>query len=220
MKDWGPPLTGEIVGVAGNVKADGLDTALRPMIYWRYTQFPQVFNNLVVRAEGDPLSVLPAVKSQIQAVDSEQAIARIRTMDEVVSGSIAPRRFNMLLLGVFAALALILAAVGIYGVVSYTTAQRTHEFGVRLALGASTGDVLKLVVGQGLTLVLIGIGIGLAAAFLLTRVMSSLLFEVTSTDPVTYVSISILLAAVALFACWIPARRATTVDPMVALRQE
>ena len=220
MKDWGPPLTGEIVGIASDVKANGLDSETRPMIYWPYPQFPTIFNSIVVRTEGDPLSLVGAIKSQIWSVDPAQPIASVETMEKVLADSVAPRRFNMLLIGIFAALALALAAIGIYGVISYTVSQRTHEIGIRMAMGARGSDVLKLVVGQGMTLALAGVVVGLAAAFGLTRLMSSLLFGVSPTDAVTFALIATLLAGVALVACIVPARRATKVDPMVALRYE
>ena len=220
MKDWGPPLTGEIVGIASDVKANGLDSETRPMIYWPYPQFPTIFNSIVVRTEGDPLSLVGAIKSQIWSVDPAQPIASVETMETVLADSVAPRRFNMLLIGIFAALALALAAIGIYGVISYTVSQRTHEIGIRMAMGARGSDVLKLVVGQGMTLALAGVVVGLAAAFGLTRLMSSLLFGVSPTDAVTFALIATLLAGVALVACIVPARRATKVDPMVALRYE
>ena len=216
MKDWGPPLTGEIVGIASDVKANGLDSETRPMIYWPYPQFPTIFNSIVVRTEGDPLSLVGAIKSQIWSVDPAQPIASVETMETVLADSVAPRRFNMLLIGIFAALALALAAIGIYGVISYTVSQRTHEIGIRMAMGARGSDVLKLVVGQGMTLALAGVVVGLAAAFGLTRLMSSLLFGVSPTDAVTFALIATLLAGVAL----VPARHATKVDPMVALRYE
>jgi putative ABC transport system permease protein len=220
MKDWGPPLTGEIVGVAGDVKADGLDSETRPMIYWAYPQFPVIFNSIVARTEGDPLNVIGAIKSQIWSVDPNQPVTSVSTMEEILTSSVAPRRFNMLLIGCFAAIALALAAVGIYGVISYTVSQRTHEIGIRVALGAQGSDVLKLVVGQGMTLALAGVGLGLAAAAGLTRLMASLLFGVSPTDTPTFAAIAILLTAVAFAACVLPARRATRVDPMVALRYE
>jgi putative ABC transport system permease protein len=220
MKDWGPPLTGEIVGVVGDVKADGLDSSTRPMIYWPYQQFPGVFNAMVIRAEGDPMNIVAAVKSQVWSVEREQPLSGIQPMEEVIAVSIAPRRFNMLLLGIFAALALMLAAVGIYGVISYTVAQRTREIGVRMALGARRADVLKLVVRQGMSLALAGIGAGLAASFALTRLMANLLFGVSPSDPLTFGAIASLLGSVALLACYLPARRATKVDPLVALRSE
>lgn len=220
MKDWGPPLTGEVVGVVGDVKSSGLDSETRPMIYWPYPQFPTIFNNIVVKTDSDPSSVAAALKSQIWSVDQELPISSISTMEKVLANSVAPRRFNMLLLGIFAAVALALAAVGIYGVISYTVSQRTHEIGIRVALGARSADVLKLVVVQGMSLALAGVGVGLLAAFGLTRLMSGLLFEVGPTDAATYLVIASLLTGVALVACLVPARRAIKVDPMTALRYE
>jgi putative ABC transport system permease protein len=220
MKDWGPPLSAEIVGVAADVKADGLDSENRPMVYWAYPQFPVVFNSIVVRTEGDPLSLAGTIKSQIWSVDPAQPVASVATMEQVLASSVAPRRFNMLLIGIFAAVALALAAVGIYGVISYTVSQRTHELGIRVALGAQGSDVIKLVVGQGMALTLAGVGLGLAAAAGLTRLMSTLLFDVSPTDAPTFAAVAVLLSAVALAACVVPARRATKVDPMVALRYE
>jgi putative ABC transport system permease protein len=220
MKDWGPPLTGEIIGIAVDVKADSLDSETRPMIYWAYPQFPTIFNSFVVRTEGDPLSLIGAIKSQIWSVDPSQPVASVATMEQVVANSVAAHRFNMLLIGIFAAVALALAGVGIYGVISYTVSQRTHEIGIRLALGAQGSNVLRLVVGQGMVLALAGVGLGLAAAAGLTRLMSSLLFGVSPTDAPTFAVVAVLLTAVALFACAVPALRATKVDPMVALRYE
>jgi len=220
MKDWGPPLTGEIVGIAGDIKADGLESETRPMLYWNYQQFPVIFDTIVVRTESDPLSLVAAVKSQIWSVDAEQPIATVATMEQLLASSVAPRRFNMLLIGVFAVVALTLAAIGIYGVISYTVSQRTHEIGIRVAMGARRLDVLKLVVGQGMGLGISGIAVGLLAAFGLTRLMSSLLFGVTATDPLTFTAIPLILMGAALAACFVPALRATKVDPMVALRYE
>jgi putative ABC transport system permease protein len=175
---------------------------------------------LAIRTEGPPLGLAAAVQREIQALDKDQPVADVRTMEQWVAESVARARFSMLLLGIFAAVALVLAAVGLYGVMAYTVTQRTHEFGIRLALGAKSGDVLKMVMGQGLLLALIGVGLGLASAFALTRLMSTLLFEVSTTDPVTFGGIALLLVAVALVASYIPARRATRVDPVVALRYE
>ncbi len=220
MKDWGPPLTGEIVGVVGDVKENGLDAAIQPEIYWPYPQFPSNFNTLVVKAAADPLQLTAAVKAQIWAVDREQPIANIVTMDEVISTSVAARRFNLLLFGSFAVCALLLAAIGIYGVISYTVAQRTHEIGVRIALGARRTDVLKLIVGQGMALAGAGVALGWLVALGLTRWLKTLLFEVSATDTLTFVVIALLLGIVALLACYLPARRATRVDPLIALRYE
>ncbi|MGH9866199.1 MAG: FtsX-like permease family protein, partial [Candidatus Acidiferrales bacterium] len=220
MKDWGPPLTGEIVGVAGDVKTNGLDAAIGPAIYWPYSQFPVNFNTIVVRSDTDPLRLVSAVKSQIWSVDKNQPISKIATMEQVLSDSIAQRRLYLVLLGVFAGAALLLAAVGIYGVMSYSVSQRTHEIGIRLALGAEQTEILKLILGRGAKLTLLGVTTGIVAAMLLTRLMSSLLFGVDATDPATFAAVAVLLTLVALVACYIPARRAMRVDPMVALRYE
>jgi putative ABC transport system permease protein len=166
------------------------------------------------------MSLATTVRRTVWEIDKDQPVSDISSMDEVVSQSVARQRFSMLLLGVFAGLALVLAAVGIYGVMSYSVAQRTREIGIRMALGAQRSDVLKMTVGQGLRLVFTGVAIGLAAAFVLTRVMSTLLFGVTPTDALTFFSVSIVLVSVAVLASYIPAVRATRVDPMFALRYE
>lgn len=220
MMDWGPPLTGEIVGVVADIKASGPERDTQSMIYWPYPQFPQLFNNLVVRSDGDPSKLVAAVKSQIWLVDPELPIARIATMEEVIADSVAPRRFNMLLLGLFASVALLLAAIGIYGVISYSVSRRTQEIGIRMALGAGRRDVVRLVVRQGMAPAVIGLALGLAGAFGLTRLMTSLLFGVSATDPVVFGLTTGLLGAVALAACWLPAWRAARVDPLIALRYE
>ncbi|MCI0404008.1 MAG: ABC transporter permease [Acidobacteria bacterium] len=214
------PPQDEIIGVVGDVKHSGPDTEARPMTYWPHPRFPYPFMNVVVRTQGEPLSVVGAVRHEVQALDPAQPIADVRTMEQLVANSVARPRFNMLLLGVFAAVALVLATVGIYGVMAYSVAQRTHEIGIRLALGAQRGDVVKLIVGSGLGLAVGGVVLGLAGAFALTRLLASLLFAVTPTDPGTFAGVAVLLMAVALLACWIPARRAMRVDPMVALRYE
>jgi putative ABC transport system permease protein len=175
---------------------------------------------LFIRTTNDPLSMVAAVKSQVWAVDKDQTIWAARTMEEIVAQSVAPRRFNLLLVGVFAALALVLASVGIYGVISYAVSQRTREIGVRLALGAQQRDILKLIVGQGLLLALGGIASGLIASFALTHWLKSLLFGVSTTDPLTFAGVALLLTLVAFVACYVPARRATKVDPMAALLSE
>jgi putative ABC transport system permease protein len=174
----------------------------------------------MIRTTSKPESLAAAVRTEVQAMDQDQPVYSIRTLSSVLSESVATPRFRTLLFGVFAVVALILAAVGIYGVMSYAVTQRTHEIGIRVALGAQGSDVLKLVVGHGMALTLAGVMIGLTGAFALTRVLSTLLFGVSATDPATFSVIAVLLAAVAFLACYIPARRATRVDPMVALRYE
>jgi predicted permease len=209
-----------IVGVVRDVKQYGLDKESTMQLYLPEAQAPVSWLTLAVRASGDPARMLGAVRNEIRGVDPDQAVFEVATMEGLLAESIAKRRFVMLLLAGFAALALALAAIGVYGVMAYTVAQRTQEIGVRMALGAQSGDVLKLVVGQGMRLALGGVGAGLAAACGLTRMMATLLFGVRATDPLTFGSIALLLTAVALLACYIPARRVTKVDPMIALRRE
>ncbi len=216
----GPPALREIVGVVGDVKQYGLDTQSPAQMYEPYLQRPWSGMTLVVRAASEPTGLTSAVRREVLAVDKEQPIARAQTMEEIIADSVAPRRFSVILLAAFAAVALTLAAVGIYGVMSYLISQRTHEIGVRLALGARRRDVLRLVVGQGMRLVLLGVGIGMLAAFALTRLMESLLFGVNPTDPLTYIVVALMLTTSALLACYVPARRATKLDPLVALRNE
>ena len=209
-----------IIGVVGNLPHRELSSSIKPDWYLPHLQAPNQDMYLVVRAGSDPLSIAAAVRNQVKEADKDLPVSNIRTMDQLISQSIAPWRFNMLLLSLFAGIALILAAVGIYGVISYSVTQRTHEIGIRMALGAQTGDVLRLVVRQGLRLVLIGVAIGLGIAFTLTRVMTSLLYGVKTTDPITFTAIPVLLTGVALLACYLPARKAIKVDPMAALRNE
>ncbi|HSL54867.1 MAG TPA: FtsX-like permease family protein, partial [Pyrinomonadaceae bacterium] len=219
----------EIVGVVQHVEHRGLEgqTADTAEFYFNFDQLsiatlPRYVRrvNLLVRTTVEPLSLAGSVRNQISALDKDQAVFNVRTMEQALAQSVAARRFSMILLAVFALLALTLAAVGIYGVISYSVAQRTREVGIRMALGAKTIDVLNLVVRDGLKLVFIGIVVGLGGALLLTRLMTTLLFGVTATDAVTYVTVALGLIVVAFIACCIPARRATKVDPLVALRFE
>jgi len=209
-----------IVGIVGNIKDRRLDSEFEPEFYYPYLQTPIRFSSIVARTQGDPLNLTTAVRNAMSEVDKEQPLARPRTMEMAISDSVTQRRLNMILLGIFGALALALAAVGIYGVMFYTVTQRTREIGIRMALGARRRDVLKSVVGQGMSLAASGVGIGLLGAFLATRLMETLLFGVRPTDPATFGGIALLLLGVAFFACLIPARQATKVDPLVALRFE
>jgi putative ABC transport system permease protein len=210
----------EIVGVVGNVKYTGLDAKEEPAYYEPHLQNPIRFMHLVVRGASDPMALLPAIRAEVWSLDKDLPVARVRTMSQLLSESVAQPRFRTLLLGIFSGVALLLAAVGIYGVMSYSVTQRTHEIGVRMALGANPADIVGMVVGQGLKLALAGAALGLAGAYAATRLLSSLLFGVSATDTVTFAGISALLTAVAVLASYIPARRATKVDPMTALRYE
>lgn len=214
----GPYL--EIIGVVRTAKYRNLREAPLPFIYIPLAQEMQPNMTLLVRTVSDPSSVLPAMRSQLRQLDKDVAVYSVKTMTEQIEAALSPDRMTAVLLGIFGAAALLLATVGLYGVMSYSVAQRTHEIGVRMALGAQALDVLRMVVRNGMTLSLIGLAIGLAAAFAFTRVMSTLLFEVTPTDALTYAIVSVGLLFVALLACYIPARRATKVDPLVALRYE
>jgi len=210
----------EVVGIVNDTKHESLEAKNTMETYTPYRQASVSGLTLVVRTASVPISMVGAVKSQILAVDKDQPVYNIQTLEQVMSESLAPRRFNMFLLAIFAAIALILAAVGIYGVMAYSVNQRTQEIGIRMALGAQSADVLRLIVGQGMVLAAIGVGVGLIAALLLTRVIASLLFGVTATDLSTFSIISVILVFVAFVACYLPGRRATKVDPMVALRYE
>jgi putative ABC transport system permease protein len=209
-----------IVGIAGDVRDTAVESDAKPCVYLPYPQFPSSTMSVVVRAGFDPRPLIPAIRDEVWAIDKDQPVTDIKTMDQYVADSVSPRRLNALLLGGFASLALVLASVGIYGVMAYSVTQRVHEIGIRMALGAQKADVLRLVIGQGLTLTLIGMAIGSSAAVALMRTMKSMLFGVSATDPLTYSGVVVLLGGVALLACWLPARRAAKVDPMVALRCE
>jgi putative ABC transport system permease protein len=210
-----------IVGLIHDVKQDSPDQNAAPQLFAPFLQSPDSEMDLAIRTTiSRPLSLASAIRRQVQFIDKDQPVYDVATMETRLSDWLAPHRFNALLVGLFAALALALAAVGVYGLMSYSVGERTQEFGIRLALGAEKGNVLKMVIGQGLKLALIGVGIGIAGALALTRFMSSLLYGVTPTDPLTFTAVSLILIAVALLACYIPARRAANVDPMVALRYE
>jgi putative ABC transport system permease protein len=214
-------LTYQIVGVVGDVKTRGLDEEIEPACYLSYLQYPLSEMSLVVRTTApDAVNIVSAVRKEVAQVDQELAISDIRTMSQLVSAAVAPQRFILLTLGLFAGLALLLAAIGIYSVMAYTVTRRAHEIGIRLALGARPAEVLRLLIRQGMRLAGIGAGIGLLAALALTRLLKLSLFGVSANDPLTLSAITLLLLGVALLACWIPARRATKVDPLTALRQE
>jgi putative ABC transport system permease protein len=219
----GPGQWMTIIGVVGDVRHFGLSQPEQPAFYGAYAQLDQPWKRwmyLVVRSDTDMAALTAQVKNQIWALDKLLPVTRVQAMKEVMAGSIAMQQFNMTLMGIFAAVALALAAVGIYGVISYSVTQRTHEIGIRMALGAQGPDVLRLILQQGVLLAVTGVAIGLAGAFVLTRWMQSLLYGVSATDPVTFAVISLFLIGVALGASFVPARRATKVDPMVALRHQ
>jgi predicted permease len=223
--------TVEIIGVVGHVKQWGLDegpqSPVKAQCYLPLSQLPDRFMPLVargvgvaIRTEGSPIAQVSSIRQGLEQVNSQQVMYNARTMDEIISGSLAARRFSMALLGIFAALALVMASVGIYGVISYLAAQRTHEIGIRMALGAEHRDVLRMMLGEAAKMALFGVAIGLVAAFGLTRLMAKMLFGVSAQDPLTFAGVAGLLTLVALAGCYIPARRATKVDPIIALRYE
>ncbi len=214
----GGPMT--IVGVVGDVQPFRAGDPIEPEIYWPFKQRPRYATYLLIRTASDPTATIRPAEQRLRALDPDMEISTFRTMGELVGRQLVRPRFNMLLIGVFASVALLLAAIGIFGVISYSVAQRTREIGVRVALGAADGDIFRSVVGRGMTLTLTGVALGLVGAFGVTRVLSSLLVGVRPTDPLTFVSIAILLMLVALLACYVPARRAMRVDAMVALRSE
>jgi putative ABC transport system permease protein len=212
-----------IVGVAGDVRQMGVDEPVKPEMYFPYPQGAEPFyapRDLAIRTSVDPMSVVAAARNEIHQVDPDQPISNVRTMDEVLGEETAPRQLGMTLLTIFAGLALLLATLGIYGVLAYFVVQHTQEIGVRMALGAQRGNILRLVLKKGMMLTLLGVAIGLGLAFAITRLMASLLYGISTTDPLTYAGITLLLTMMAFFACYLPARRATKVDPMIALTYE
>jgi predicted permease len=221
----------EIVGIVGHVEHWGLGSKANPnlqaQIYLPVWQIPNQFwpllangSGYVVRTTAGTPDITNSVRQAAEKVESTAVVYDVRPMEEIVARSISTQRLTMFLLSAFSALALVLSSVGIYGVISYLTSQRTHEIGVRVALGASRRDVLRMVLGEGMRITLIGVAIGLIAAFSLTRLITTLIYGVNATDPITFAGVAILLSGVALFACYIPARRAMRVDPMIALRYE
>ena len=210
----------EIVGVVADAKMYGLDAPVEPAVYVPHMQHPAVSMGVAVRTAGDPAAMAPAVRREILKLDAEQPVSSVRTMQEVLSDSLMLRRATMLMLTVFALLALTLATVGIYGLTAYSVSRRTHEIGLRVALGASRPQILRLVVGRELVTSIIGAAIGVGAAFILTRGLSGMLYGVTATDPLVFVGVPLLLIAVSVVASYVPARKATTIDPLVALRYE
>ncbi len=222
---WGrgegqPKVGGEVVGIVGDVKERGLAEEKPPELYVPYAQVPIQTMDVVLRTQVTPRALVPAVEKVVRELDPELPVARVATLDEVVARSISEPRFYMVLLGAFAAMAVFLAALGIFGVLSYSVVQRSREIGIRVALGAHPRDVLRMVLGHAATLAVIGVLVGLAGALALSRAIGSLLFELSPTDPLTLGSMAVLLGAVALVASYLPARRATRVDPLIALRSE
>ncbi len=217
---WGEMLHAEVVGVVGDVKHGGLDTAPRSKLYWHHPQFVYSFMTLVIHADGDPTALVPSLRARVGELDPELPISGIRTMDQMVSESLRQPRFATLLLSIFAVVALVLVAIGLFGLISYSTAQRTREIGVRVALGASRNGVFRMIIGRGVALALAGVGIGILGALILTRFLESMLFDVSTTDPITFAFIVPILIAIAAIASYLPVRRAMKVDPMEALRYE
>jgi putative ABC transport system permease protein len=213
-----PPKAREIIGIVGDIKSFGLDAESKSEYYTPYSAF--WYMNLVLRSKQDPAVLAPAVQREIAAVDRSVAVYHVATMDQLLARSVAPQRLNLFLLAALALLALALAVVGIYSVLAFGVSRRRQEIGVRMALGAQPGEILKLIIGQGMKIVSLGLVLGAAASFVLTRLMTGLLYKVSPTDPFTFGATAILLALVALAACYFPARQAMRVEPVTALRQE
>jgi putative ABC transport system permease protein len=209
-----------VIGVVNDIRYTGLDGEIEQAVYLSYRQLPRSGMALVLRGAVEPSSLAPALRNAVREIDPALPVYDVMTMNERLSNSVAARRFNLLLLGGFAALALLLAGVGVYGVISYVVTQRTHEIGIRMALGAQSADVVRLFIKQGMAMVIFGVALGLIGAFALTRVMKSLLFDVSAIDPLTFACVALLLSLVALAACYLPARRASRIDPLASLRRE
>jgi putative ABC transport system permease protein len=221
VKIVGPPDTWvTVVGVVGNVKQLTLNEPVEPQIYQPKAQAPAIFSSIVVRTEGDPMALAPGVRAALWSVDRDQPIWKMRTLESLIERDVAPPKFTMMLTGAFAMLAMVLAAIGVYGVMSYAVEQRTREVGIRMALGARRGEVVRLVLGRGMMIVLVATVVGLAAAFAAARLIRGQLFGITASDPVTFAGVPVVLAVVALLACYLPARRASRVDPAIALRSD
>jgi putative ABC transport system permease protein len=215
-----PIVPTEIIGVVGDVKFQDLSAAPRPTTYWPHPQLAYSQMTLTVRASGDPLALAPSVERTIRTLDKDQPVSDVRTMSQWVAKSLAQARFSSMLLSLFAALALLLAAVGIYGVMSYAVSQRTSEIGIRLAIGADQRQILRMILGNGARLAGLGLAAGIAMALALSRTVTSLLYETTGTDPMTFAAVVVVLAAVAVLASYIPARRAARIPPVDALRYQ
>jgi putative ABC transport system permease protein len=213
-------LFGEIVGIVGDARDDNLDKFARPGFYAPFAQEPMPFMGVVLRSTVDRAALTTAVRNEVTRLDPAQPILNFKTMEQRIYERIAPKRIMTMMMGVFAVIALLLAGIGLYAVMAYSVSQRTHEIGVRLALGAPRRNILRLILGQGLKLTLVGMMFGMAGALALTKIIAQLLYGVTAVDPPTFILVSLTLAGAALLACWLPARRATRVDPLIALRSD
>jgi len=210
----------EIVGVVGDVKRYSLEQGPKPELYWPNLQKPRWASFFAFRTSGDPAAIVTAIRQRVQRLDPDVQVVNVSTLDRYIATALKQPRFNLLLLGAFALTALLLATIGLNGVVSYSVAQRTHEIGIRMALGAQRNAILKLIIRQGMWLVLTGVVLGIVVSLCLTRLLRGLLLGVSATDPATFAAIALLLIVIAMLACYLPARRATRLDPLVALRHE